>query len=240
MINPLLRLTAILPPIIITLLAYLRIDFSNPYILLGMFSLIAISLSEKVKFVGVTLVYVPVIYTVYLLLAGVIDPFLGLAAGYILSGPLVFALNTFNSRSSSGILSGYFTSYIASLLIYGAASSDGMRPERIFINIVQNVMGIFSREQLNIIPPSTPPTTLLATITAISTIALIFLIASPRQTQKPLISSMFIKAFVIMAVLLAASTISVQLFSNITSVLILCSLIALGGWLSITVRRSDD
>ncbi|MDJ0271734.1 MAG: hypothetical protein NYU39_04060, partial [Aigarchaeota archaeon] len=158
-----LRAVALLPPIVLTLFVLSRIDASNSFVFIGFFSLLFISATDRFKWAGIIMVYVPAAYTVSLLLTGVVSPFLGLAAGYIVSAPAVFAISAYRSNLFTGLVGGYYASYVFALLLNNVTSSGVVRPERLFITIVQNILGLFSPGTVNI-TPSNPEPELLFTV----------------------------------------------------------------------------
>ncbi len=165
----------ILPPAIVHGLSLIFFHYSSLFVLLGMFSLIMILLSDRVKLAGVVSVYLPAVYSLYLLVSGGNPiPFISLASGYILAVPIVLIISMITARTPAGLVSSYFSAYISSLIIYGAVFSGYHIPEKLFIYLVRGIMVyVGSGPSINLVPPEIPPISLLATPTAASTIALV-------------------------------------------------------------------
>ncbi|MEM2484875.1 MAG: hypothetical protein QXR26_05810 [Candidatus Caldarchaeum sp.] len=231
-----IALSALAPPIVVSLLAISKVNLSNYYVVVGIVSLLLISSTDKFKWMGVGLVYIPAIYTVGLLLTGVAAPFLGLAAGYILAAPLVLAVAAYSSRTAAGMLSGYFSAYTTSLLIYGVAGTGNATPETVFVNLVRNLVGFFSRDQLNLIPPETPASPLLTSITAMATLALMLGIAG-RKTV--VITSVFLKSAVASVIAVALGTATVYLFPAVTPLVLLATGAVLTVLAAVVLRDRD-
>ncbi len=239
MIDRILRLIALSPPTVISLISLARVDFSNYYVAVGIVSLLLISSTDRAKWASVGLVYIPAIYTVSLLLTGSASPFLGLAAGYILSAPLVLAVAAYSSRSVSGIVSGYFSSYLTSLLIYGVVVAGNAKPETVFIYLVRNLVGFLSRDRLNLLPPETPPLTLLSSLTAISTLALILTIATKKSIAKPMVTKSFIAAVVAATVFMAVGTLTSYVFQPLVALVLLATIVGLTVLVAVVSRDGD-
>ncbi|MEM2871387.1 MAG: hypothetical protein QW777_04870 [Candidatus Caldarchaeum sp.] len=231
----LVRMTALAPPVLISLMSYTKFDFSNYYVAVGIVSLLLISSTEKVKWAAVGLVYIPAIYTVGLLLTGSAAPFLGLAAGYILASPLVISISTYSSRSPSGILSGYFSAYITALLIHGVEGSPA-RPENLFIHLVRNISGFFNQERVNVVPPETPPSFLLASATSVATLALVLMIAFRRSPDKLSVKPVFLKSLIITLALMVVITVASFSLPTLASLVLLTTVATLAVMMALTMR----
>ncbi|MCS6769519.1 MAG: hypothetical protein NZ570_03680 [Candidatus Caldarchaeum sp.] len=233
-----LRIAALSPPVAISLMALAEFDFSNYYVVVGMVSLLLISSTERVKWAAVGLVYIPAIYTVGLLLTGQAAPFLGLAAGYILASPLVLTISTYSSRSASGLLSGYFTAYTTSLLIYGVEGKSA-QPETLFIHLVRNITSFITQERVNFVPPETPPTNLIASLTALATLALIITMASRRPGLSLKIKPVFLNALIMSVASLTVSTLVAFFLPSMVSLAILTTIVVLAFLTAVSLRGKD-
>lgn len=204
----------VLPLAIILGFSYTAFQYTSPFIFLGISSLIMIMTAERVKWFGIVTVYIPAFYAVYVLIAaGNPTPFIALAAGYIMAVPLVLMISMATSRSPSGLITSYFTGYVASLMLYGAIFSGYATPERLFIFLVRGFFSYLgSSESLGLIPPQNPDTILLATPTAISTLGLVIrLMASgaPAKGQPGSSPYLWLKALILsLLAALAASSLS--------------------------------
>ena len=219
-VGKIVRFTAVLPPLIISLLTWLNTDFSNYYMLLGAVSLILITSTDRLKWAGVGLIYLPAAYTVYLLFSGNPAPFLGLATGYVLASPIVFALAAYNSKNLSGLFTGYFTAYVFATLLYSVAEGGNTKPETIFTTLVRNLIGVFSRDVINVIPPQNPPIFLMSSITAVATIALMLYTAA-KPDGLPHISSEWMGAFLAAIALMGIGLLTVTFYPWLTPAMIL-------------------
>ncbi|MEM1946554.1 MAG: hypothetical protein QW614_02225 [Candidatus Caldarchaeum sp.] len=237
MMRRLIVAAALAPPIVISLLALTKVNLSNYYVAVGIVSLLLISSTDKVKWMGVGLVYIPAIYTVGLLLTGVVKPFLGLASGYILAAPLVLAIATYSSGTAAGMVSGYFSSYTTALLIYGVVAAGNVTPETIFVNLVRNIVGFFSRDQINLVPQETPPYMLLASLTALATLALML---GMLTRKKLVVTPVFLKAVVSSVAAVALGTVTVYMFPAVTSLLLLALAAGLTVLSALMLRDRDD
>ncbi len=239
MIDRILRLIALSPPIVISLISLARVDLSNYYVAVGMASLLFISSTERPKWASVGLVYIPAIYTIGLLLTGSALPFMGLAAGYILASPLVLAMASYSSRSVTGIVSGYFSAYITSLLIYGAVAAGNAKPELVPLYLVRNLVGFLSRDRLNLLPKETPPLTLLSSLTAISTLALILIITTKKSIAKPIITKSFITALVAATAFMALGTLTFYVSQTLVALALLAATVGLMVSAALASRDGD-
>ncbi len=219
-VGKIVRFTAVLPPLIISLLTYLSTDFSNYYMLLGAVSLILITSTDRLKWAGVALIYLPAAYTVYLLFSGNPAPFLGLATGYVLASPIVFALAAYNSKNLSGLFTGYFTAYVFATLLYSVAEGGNTKPETIFTTLVRNLIGVFSRDVVNVIPPQTPPIFLMSSITGVATIALMLYTAA-KPDGLPHITLEWMGAFLTAIALMGIGLLTVTFYPWLTPAMIL-------------------
>ncbi|MEM1942535.1 MAG: hypothetical protein QXO30_02145 [Candidatus Caldarchaeum sp.] len=231
----LVRMAALAPPVLISVMSFAKFDFSNYYVAVGIVSLLLISMTERVKWMAVSLVYIPAIYTVGLLLTGSAAPFLGLAAGYILASPLVVSISTYSSRSPSGILSGYFSAYIIALLIYGVEGSPA-RPEYLFIHLVRNIAGFINQENVNVIPPETPPSFLLASATSVATLALMLMIVFRRASDKLSLKPVFLKPLVITIAIMVVITAASSSLPTLASIILLTTVASLAVMMALTMR----
>jgi len=214
------RLAAVLPPLAISLLTYLKTDFSNYYMVLGAISLVLITSTDRLKWAGVGLVYLPAAYTVYLLFNGDPAPFLGLATGYVLISPIVFTLAAYNSKNLSGLLTGYFTAYVFATLLYAVVEGGNTKPEAVFTTLVRNLIGVFGGDVVNIIPQQNPPIFLMSTITGAATIALLLSI-SIKSEGPPHITSEWLAAFFTAIALMGLGVFTVTLYPWLTPALLL-------------------
>ncbi|MEM4373879.1 MAG: hypothetical protein QXI97_02640, partial [Nitrososphaerota archaeon] len=193
----------ILSPFAIVLAqSYTVFHYTSPFVFLGMSSLIMIMMADRVRLVGLVIVYVPALYAVYVLVSGGNPiPFISLAAGYILATPLVLAIGTATSSSPSGLVTSYFSAYVSGLILYGAIHSSYYTPERLFIFLVRGFLSyVASSESLGLIPPQTPETTLIATPTAASTIGLVIrlmTVAKPVKGQPEASAGFWLKALIL-------------------------------------------
>ena len=219
-VGKIVRFTAVLPPLVISLLTYLKTDFSNYYMVLGAVSLILITSTDRLKWAGVGLVYLPAAYTVYLLFSGNPAPFLGLATGYVLASPIVFALAAYNSRNLSGLLTGYFTAYVFATLLYSVAEGGSTKPEAIFTTLVRNLIGFLGRDVVNVIPPQNPPIFLMSSITGAATIALMLFTAA-KPDGLPHITSEWVGAFLAAIALMGIGLLTVIFYQWLTPAMLL-------------------
>ncbi|MEM0349653.1 MAG: hypothetical protein QXE96_05930 [Candidatus Caldarchaeum sp.] len=237
MIDKLLRAVALLPPLVLTFFALSRMDASNTFVFIGFFSLLFISATDRFKWAGIVLVYVPAAYTVSLLLTGVVYPFLGLAAGYIISAPAVFAISAYRSNVFTGLVGGYYASYVFALLLNNIASTGVLRPERLFITLVQNILGLFSTGTVNITPSNPEPELLFTVLTALATFALLASFAGNRlQTM----NQPFLKTLLTTLALMSLSIFVSQLSPLLSPFFLLGSFAVLLTALMIWLRMSHE
>ncbi|MCS7109916.1 MAG: hypothetical protein NZ956_00410 [Candidatus Caldarchaeum sp.] len=235
MIDKALRLAALFPPVLITAVALSRIDISNPFVLVGMFSLIFISATDRFKWAGVVFVYVPAIYTVYLLLTGTVSPFLGLAAGYIISTPYVLAISAYRSPNVAGLITGYYTSYLFALLLYGAVAGGNIQPERLFLTLIRNLLGIASLERVNMTPATPEPSTIYNSLAAVATFSLLACFAAWERV-KPTINTAFIKSLLAVVAVLPFVVFASDFSPATSSFLLLGSSMVVLAFLAVKMR----
>ncbi|MDW8084336.1 MAG: hypothetical protein RMI49_03965 [Candidatus Caldarchaeum sp.] len=236
MIDKALRVVALLPPVLITLTAITRTQLSNPFVLIGMLSLILISSTDSFKWGGIAFVYVPAIYTVYLLLTGVISPFLGLAAGYILSTPFVLAISAYRTNSITGLITGYYASYLFSLLLYGVVVGGNVQPERLFLALIRNLLGIASLERINLTPATPEPSLVYNSIAALATLSLLVYLAFLEKSRKPKFTPAFLKSLATVIAVSGFVVVASELFPALSSYVLLGSLAVLLSILALTMR----
>jgi hypothetical protein len=173
--RPVVVAVMILPAALIHGLSLIIFQYTSPFVFLGIFSLIMILLSDRIKWGGILTVYLPAAYSIYILVVGGNPvPFISLASGYILAMPLVLIISMITARTPAALIGSYFTAYTSSLILYGAVYAGYNSPEKLFIYLVRGLAAyIGSAESISLIPPENPSTALLATPTAASTIALI-------------------------------------------------------------------
>lgn len=239
MIDKVLRVVALSPPALVTFLVLSRMDISNPFVAVGMLSLVFIASTDRFKWVSIVLVYIPAIYAVYLLLTGVISPFLGLAAGYVISTPFVLIISAYRSIGISGLITGFYTSYVFALLLYGIVAGGNVQPERLFLTLIRTLVGMFSQEKINITPVTPEPTMLYNILTAVATISLLLSFAMNERSSNPLLNQAFVKGLVIV---LAASVL-VSSFSDLlptmTSYVLLGSIVAVFSFMAVKMRGKE-
>lgn len=194
MIDKFLKINVVFAPAFLAVATLSRIELTNPFVLIGLLSLIIISSTERFKWAGIVFVYVPAAYCVYLLLTGVVSPFLGLAAGYIISTPFVLLISAYRSTNISGLISSYYASYMFALLLFNAAANGGTQPERLFIILIRNLLGLFSAERVNFTPVVPEPALLYNSLAALATFSMIIYFASQNNPRKPEFSSSFVKS----------------------------------------------
>ncbi|MEM2832798.1 MAG: hypothetical protein QXS96_06375 [Candidatus Caldarchaeum sp.] len=237
MMDKFLRAVALLPPIVLTLFVLSRIDASNSFVFIGFFSLLFISATDRFKWAGIVMVYVPAAYTVSLLLTGVVSPFLGLAAGYIVSAPAVFAISAYRSNLFTGLVGGYYASYVFALLLNNVSSSGVVRPERLFITLVQNILGLFSPGTVNITPSNPEPELLFTVLTALASFAILTSFAGNRLQR---INEPFLKTLITSLVLMSLSIFVGQLSPVFTPYFLLGSFVLLTAALMLWLRMSHE
>ncbi|GBC68638.1 hypothetical protein HRbin01_00321 [archaeon HR01] len=233
-----LALAAASSPILIATALYLAVfDSSNPFTLLGALSLLMIVGADRVKWVGLVMVYVPAIYSVYLLIVEASpSPFVSLAAGYIIATPIVFTISMITAKSPSGLVISYCAAYISSLMLYGAVYGGYSTPERLFLFLVRGLLSyISSSESLNLLPPIYPETALLATPTALSTISLLLLTSS--KNGGPLATGHTLKAAVTAIATVAPAAATSLVWPEIAGLAAMATASAVLGFLALSLRR---
>ncbi|MEM0441057.1 MAG: hypothetical protein QXF45_02060 [Candidatus Caldarchaeum sp.] len=199
MIEKLLKINVLFAPAFLSLMTLSRIELSNPFVLVGLLSLIIISSTERFKWAGIVFVYVPAGYCVYLLLTGVVSPFLGLAAGYIISTPFVLLISAYRSINMIGLVSGYYASYMFALLLNNAVGAGGVQPERLFITVIRNLLGLFTAERINVTPSVPEPAILYNSLAALATFSLIIFFVLQNNPRKPEFNTYFVKSLAAVA-----------------------------------------
>ncbi|HIQ29789.1 MAG TPA: hypothetical protein EYH45_04410 [Candidatus Caldiarchaeum subterraneum] len=162
---------------------------TNLFFILGFISLFLILFSEKIQWYGIVVVYLPAVYSLYLLVSEYDSTaFISLAAGYIVAFPIVILLSSIFSNLSGSIIIGFTSSYVAALTLLSAVVNGYATPEKLFIYIVrvfiQRIMGgaagLFNNNEA---PPVSP---YLNILTALGMIAVILILFS-LEDNKPIV-----------------------------------------------------
>lgn len=166
LLDKLLLLAPALAPLAIGAEAFLMVS-PTLFLVLGFLSLVSIYLPEKTHLWIIPLIYVPALFSLYMLVADKQPgPLIELASGYLISIPFLTTVGTLRASTPRSAISSYISALTSATLLWMLAHhSTSGRPE-IFVSLINMLVGRESWE-----PPTLPQT--YAVLTAISTLALI-------------------------------------------------------------------
>lgn len=161
----------------LSLVIYLTfITFSNvgvtPFIILGLFSILAITLPDRYQNITILLIYLPAAYSLYeLVMNGNFEILIDLTTGYILSLSFLFAYGYYKSTTPASLYANYLATCITTLLALDAALNSDKTALSIFYNYVFRVVkrAALSSELIGEITPQ-----LSSPLAAVSVLAFIY------------------------------------------------------------------
>ena len=218
-LNVILYVLVFAPVILLTGYSLSSFQYStNPFILLGMLSLFLLYFSERIKWYGLALVYFPAVYSLYLLVFEQNPmPFVSLAAGYVISLPIMIIFSSFLAYSASALISGFLAGYLTSLALYSAAVNGYTEPNDLFIYLVRIITGRIV-EGSTLVGNVNPLEELLKVLTAISIVSLFILVSlldGKKVFEKgiKLENKLLVNVIVAMVISLAVAYVASVLFS---------------------------
>lgn len=152
------------------------------FIVLGLFSLLTMTLPDKYQNFIIFLIYAPAAYSLYeLIMNGNFTMLIELTTGYILSLSFLFMYSYFKSNTPTSIYSNYFATYITTLLSLDAVLNSDKTAFSIFYNYIFRVFKtvmlsseVIRETSLSLSPP----------LFAISVLAFVYYLSLKSSTKQ--------------------------------------------------------
>lgn len=181
----------------------------TPFIVLGLFSLLAIYLPDRYQYITIFLVYAPAAYSLYeLIMNKNFTMLIELTTGYILSLSFLFGYSYYKSKTPASLYTSYFATYITTLLALESVLNSDKTAISIFYNYIFGAIkrGVLSAEVIG--ENSLPLSPYLA---AISALAFVYYFNIKNSSEKVNLSN---NVF-LFSLILSISTIGVIVFYSL-------------------------